>query len=134
MNTETANQEWFYSADGENYSHRELGDAIDEVCNNAYNEVPIGYIVYCGVGIKPEIIDLCDATDLIDTLGDRAYDWGGEHADDFPNVSKEAIVELNELLKGWYNKHLDVNFWRIDTKTVKEYVITEDDIKERYYE
>jgi hypothetical protein len=128
-------QEWFYSTDGEEYNHREIEEAIDDVCDNVLEgETPLGRIVYCGVGIKPEPIELCDAADIIDTLADRAWDWGGEHADGFPNVSKEATDELNELLKLWYNKHLSVDFWRIDTKTVKEYVITEEDVKERYYE
>lgn len=125
-------EEIFYSADGETYNHSEIEDAIDELyCNTLEDETIVGNVIYYGVGIRPEPIKLCDAVDIIDTLGNRAYDWGGEYADDFPNVSKEATDELNELLKGWYNKHLSVNFWKIDTKTIKEYIITEEDVKER---
>lgn len=128
-----ADQELFYSTDGEDYSHSELQEAIDELYNNTLEgETILGNIVYYGVGIKPEPIKLCDARDVMDTVADRAWDWGGEHADGFlDGIAKEALDELNELLTGWYNKHLSVNFWKIDTKTIKKYIITEEDVKER---
>lgn len=127
-----ADQEIFYSADGETYNHSEIEDAISELYwNTLEDETIVGNVIYYGVGTRPEPIKLFDADDVLEWLGDRATDMVGECADDFPNVSKEATDELNELLKGWYNKHLTVDFWQIDPKTIKEYVITKEDVKER---
>ena len=132
MSMETDKQEWFYSTDGENYIYFTIEDAINGIYNDySKADPPIGSIVYCGVGIKPNPSELCNAEDIIETMRDRAWDWGGEHAQDFPNVSKAAIGRLDALLNEWYNEYVTVDFWQIDTKTIKEYIITEEDIKER---
>lgn len=83
--------------------------------------------LYFGV-LEENDVGLIDADDIITILAERAYDNHGEAAEDYPNVDKEAIDELQSLLDTWVEKHCKPNFFVV--KDIKEYIITEQDIKD----
>ncbi len=55
-----------------------------------------------------------NADDIIEIMATNAGDNAGEVADDWPNVSKEAQVELTELLAVWAREHAPCEFWIAD--------------------
>ncbi|WP_222833265.1 hypothetical protein [Pseudomonas sp. SC3(2021)] len=48
--------------------------------------------------------------DIIEMLGERAYDDVGEVAEDWPDVSAEARQELDAILGAWVSKHCAATF------------------------
>lgn len=67
-----------------------------------------------------------DAGDVIDHMANQAYDYGGEYAEYYPDVSDEAKEELNvqlvALLEAWCQKHeVSPSFYQVSN--VKEYPI-----------
>lgn len=55
-----------------------------------------------------------DADDIIETMGERAYDEAGEAAEEYPDVSEAARIELGDFLRGWVEKHAKPDFWVAD--------------------
>ena len=112
-----------WSADNETFNCETLGELID---NNA-DELKPGVTVYVADAEPPNIALLCDANDVLETIGCRADDMANEYAEDCARVSAEAKVELNALLAGWIQKHCSLNFWTV--RNAKEYVLTEADFE-----
>jgi hypothetical protein len=110
-----------WSRDGENFSCLSLSDLLD-----TYDELKPGDIVYVAEAVPPAIGRLCDAEDVIDMIHDRAYDIGGDYAEDCANVGTDAKAELNALLTAWIQKHCTLNFWEV--KNERTYEITADDL------
>ena len=111
-----------WSIDEEGFNYSDLGDLID----NNRDELTVGQKVWFGDAVPPKYKHLCDADDIIEMMGERAYDYVSEHADNFPNVSKEAIDELDLLLLGWQEKHCPITFYIVEN--IKEYIITDEDL------
>ena len=111
------------SVDNETFNCETLGELLD---NNA-DELKAGMTVYVADAEPPNIALLCDADDVLETIGCRADDMAGEYAEDCARVSAEAKVELNALLAAWIQKHCSLNFWTV--RNAKEYVLTEADFK-----
>jgi hypothetical protein len=109
-----------WSANQEDFIYETLGDLLD-----ANDELEAGSTVYVGEAESPSYKQLCSADDVIEMMGERAYDVGGEWAEDFPDVTKEAVQELDALLLAWMQKHCHINFWTVNN--VKPYVLTEED-------
>lgn len=109
-----------WSVNEEDFQYEHLGDLLAE-----NDELQVGNTVYVGEAVKPELSHFCDADDVITMMGERAYDIGGEWAEDFPDCTKEAEKELDALLLAWMEKHCTVNFWTV--KNIKPYVLTESD-------
>ena len=116
---DTADEYW--ARDEEHFSYGSLGELLD--CND---DLQVGDTVYTGNGITPNPAEWVDADDVIEQLACRAYDEGGEFAEDYPEVSKEAKAELHELLAAWARKHCTPTFYLI--KNVREYEITAEDL------
>ena len=112
-----------WSMDNETFNHATLGDLLDE-----NDELVVGSTVYVGIASHPEPGDLVDADDVITMIGERAYDIAGEYADDYPDVTKEAVAELTEFIAAWIGKHCPPTFYQV-SKT-HEYVLTTDDFGE----
>lgn len=111
-----------WSVSGDEFDAESLQDLFDNY------ELKDGDVVYYGEAVKPTIKQLIDANDICDMLTDRAWDLVGEYAEDFPNVSKEAIAELDSLLQSWLTQHCPINFYQVIN--TREYVITATDIKD----
>lgn len=111
-----------WSGDGEDFNYQTLGDLLD----THGDTLEPGSVVYVGEAHHPSARVLCDADSVIEGIGERAYDIGGEYAEDFPGVSQEARDELQALLEAWLDKHASVTFYEV--KNVREYVITANDL------
>lgn len=98
--------------------------SLEEVIKN--DNLKAEDTVWTGIAQDFDTSSLIDASDIIDMLSERAYDNLGECAEDFPNVSKEAIKELNDFLKDWIRKHDSTPYYIV--KNVEEIILTQEDI------
>lgn len=92
------------------------------------DELKEGDTVYFGTAATPPATAFINATDVIEMMGERAYDEFGEHAEDFPSMTAEAKAELEALLSDWVARHCHTTFYRITDVT--EYVLTAEDIQD----
>lgn len=115
----TADQRW--SRDGESYNYDSLGELLD--CNDDTQE---GDVVHVGTAVVPDPAQWVDADDIIENLSCRADDTCGEFAEDYPEVSKEAKAELQDVLEAWARKHCTPTFYTIEDDS--EYIVTADDV------
>ncbi|MGU2444384.1 hypothetical protein ACTXHA_28625 [Burkholderia cenocepacia] len=115
-----------WSRDGETYSEDCLEALLD-----THSDLTVGDVVHFGEkeSIKPH--QLIDADDVIDLIGDRAYEVAGEFADGYPldTVKDEAKAELNALLAAWIEKHAKPTFYLVEKS--REHVITTEDMEGR---
>lgn len=110
-----------YSTDGEIFQY----DSVDELMTTEdIDSCVAGTVIFEG-----EVYDLgttwVDASDIIDLIGERWYDAGGEESDPF-EVSAEAIEELESFLQQWQENYAQPPFKGI--KYVLPYYITQDDL------
>lgn len=112
-----------WSANNEDFIYDNLQELLE--CEDG---VVAGSLVSVGNKEDACVNTLVDADDIIEMLGERAWDNFGEAAEDFPDVSTEAKAELNMLLQQWIDKHCRASFYWI--RNVRDYVVTEEDIKE----
>lgn len=128
MNAKTENNaapaaEECWSVDEENFNARTL----DELIGN--HDLEVGAVVFRAEAMHPAPKELINADDIIETMGERAYDIAGEHGEDYPDVSTEAAQELNDVLATWITKHAAPTFYTV--KNVQPYTITEADVAPR---
>jgi hypothetical protein len=111
-----------WSTDECDFSYSTLGDLLD--CND---ELKAGAVVYVGTTVRQtssSYID--DADDIIERMGERAYDKHGEFAEDFPDVTKESKDELTAFLVAWADKYCEARFWGVEN--IRPYTITAEDL------
>lgn len=113
-----------WSRNNEDFTWDELDELLD-----SHDDLTVGDVVFVGDVAPVPIKYLCDADDVIDTMGDRAYDQVGEYADGYPDVTPEAKAELEALLAGWIEKHAKPTFYSVIN--VREHKITAADIEGR---
>lgn len=121
-----SDKEIAWSTDQENFSHESLGCALESL--ECAGELTEGRIVWFGDCRRPNPTKYITADDVLDTIGNAAYDDGGEHAEDYPEVSDEAKAELEAFLAEWLTKYCQPTFWMVDN--VKEYTVTAADVAE----
>ncbi|SMG00368.1 hypothetical protein [Burkholderia singularis] len=98
-NTEPKRTVW--SCDDETFNY----DTLAELLDTFFDKPEVGDVVFVGEVEPIPSMHLCDADDVIDLMGERAYDEVGEYADGYPDVTSEAKAELNALLARWIEKH-----------------------------
>jgi hypothetical protein len=111
-----------WSVDECDFEYETLGDLLD-----SNDELGVGDVVYVGTPVRhapSTFID--DADNIIERMGERAYDEHGEFADDYPDVTDEAKAELTAFLVAWADKHCDVRFYGVED--IREYAITAEDL------
>lgn len=113
-----------WSRDQENFNFRELSDLLD-----SYDELKPGDVVFVAEAVLPEPRRLCDADDVLDLIADRAYDIGGDYAEDCADVGLDGKAELNAFLDAWVKKHCALNFWEV--RNQREYELTADDFPQQ---
>ena len=106
-----------WSSDEENYNYTELQDIPD---------LEVGMTVYKGVAVHPTASSLIDVGEIIERISENAWEIAGEHSDGYPNVNKEAITVLQNMLEQWVNEYAKPHFYTV--KDVIRYVVTEDDL------
>lgn len=110
-----------WSTDEEDFNAGSLGELID-----MNSELRPGQTVWVGEPSYPESIELFDANDAIEQMGERACDIAGEYADGFPSVTVEQVKELGALIHSWIEKYARPTFYTV--KNVRPYVLTKNDI------
>jgi len=110
-----------WSFDKEDFRYRTLGDLID----SHDLDLKPGDTVWLADAVRPELSRFIDADDVMTTMGERAYDIAGEHAEGYPDVTKDAERELEALLAGWISKHCAPTFWTVEN--VRPYRLSNDD-------
>lgn len=118
----TPDETW--SADEELFNCDSLGDLLDE-----NDDLEVGATVWKGEKFPINTTGYVDAGDVIEMLGERAYDDVGEFAEDWPDVPDEARQELDALLSEWISKHCIATFYRV--RNVVEYKLTAEDFAGR---
>ena len=72
-----------------------------------------GFWIHSGHLVPLEAV-MPDVDDLLESMGERAYDEAGESAEGYPDVTNEARTELEGLLRGWCEKYARPEFWVAD--------------------
>lgn len=98
-----------WSLDGEEFNYDSLGDLLDA----RGDEVRPGHKVWRGTAKHPSMTDLADAERVIEDIGERAHDFGGEYADGFPEVSPEHAAKLQALLEQWLAECPSPRFYQV---------------------
>lgn len=109
-----------WSANEEDFREDSLGELLDN-----HDDLEPGRTVYFGIAVLPTTNQLCDADDIIEMIGERAYDFGGEYAEDFPNVTQDATDELQGFVATWIAKHCVPTFYQVEK--IQQRVLTADD-------
>ncbi len=110
-----------WSIDDENYNAHSLGELLD-----SHDYLKVGQDVFVADAIPATPETLVDADDIVEMFAERAYDEYGECAQDWPEVTEEAKVELDALLQAWAEKHCKALFWRVENS--RAYTLTADDL------
>lgn len=124
MPEETKSLDETWSANDEMFNCDSLGELLNE-----NDELELGDKVWRGDKFPVDITGYVDASDIIEMLGERAYDDVGEVAEDWPDVSAEARLELDALLGAWVSKHCTATFYRV--RNIVEYKLTAEDLADR---
>lgn len=119
--TDQSSKDEVWSRDDEFYAYQTLGDLLD-----SHDDLNVGDQVYVGEREDADPASFYDADDLIEHLGDRAYDNHGEAAEGWPDVPKEAKAEFDAFLAEWIAKWCPTNFYRV--LNTRSYTITAEDI------
>ncbi|KVF49547.1 MULTISPECIES: hypothetical protein [Burkholderia cepacia complex] len=123
-NTQAADVRVVWSRNNEDFTWDELDELLD-----THDDLAVGDVVFIGEVAPIQTKHLCDADDVIEMIGERAYDEVGEYADGYPDVMPEARAELDALLAGWIEKHAKPTFYSV--VNVRQYVITAADMEGR---
>ncbi|WP_069705228.1 hypothetical protein [Burkholderia seminalis] len=123
-NTQAADVRVVWSRNNEDFTWDELDELLD-----THDDLAVGDVVFIGEVAPIQTKHLCDADDVIEMIGERAYDEVGEYADGYPDVVPEARAELDALLAGWIEKHAKPTFYSV--VNVRQYVITAADMEGR---
>lgn len=113
-----------WSYDEEFFNFSDLGELID-----TYDDLEVGQVVYVGDRMPQDPAEWYSADDLIEAIGERAYDTCGECAEGWPDVTPEAKEEFETFLAAWIEKHCPVRFYSV--RNVRVYTLTEEDLSER---
>lgn len=112
-----------WSANDEDFNYCSL----DELLND-FPELKVGDVVYKAEAESPNILSMVSGDDIFELIQERAYDYGGEWAEDWCYyLDKEQEAELNKLLIGWAEGLPAVNFYQVGKS--EEYKLTETDLE-----
>lgn len=110
-----------WSVDGEEFTYDSLGDLLD----SRGDELRPGHKVWRGTAQLPTMSSLADAGNVIEDIAERAYDFGGEWAVDYPEVTPEHKAKLQALLEQWLAECPSPRFYQVTG--VAPYELTADD-------
>ncbi|ESH90761.1 hypothetical protein B551_0222585 [Cupriavidus sp. HPC(L)] len=98
-------------------------DSVDDLLDTYGDTLSAGDVVYVGEAHRPKAADLFRVDNVLDMIGEYAYEIGGDYAADFADSTPEAKAELEALIEGWIEKYLmPPRFYEV--KNVREYVLT----------
>jgi len=104
-----------YSENDEDYRDDGLETLFEQMIDKGTFRVGAEY--WRGEVRRREASEFFSADRVIEEANERAYDDGGDYAEDFADVSEEAKAELEVMLAAWANKHCPVNFFTVHAAT-----------------
>lgn len=119
-----------YSTDGEDFSCSDLGELIETLRNDHDDAELVGRDYYVGVKQQQSASHYFagNVGRLIDAARDLAHQECPEHTEDFAEfVGPAALKELDDLIKAWADKNVDVTFWTVEH--VEKVQLTEEDLE-----
>ena len=117
-----------WSVCGEEFTFDSLGDLLD----SRGDELRPGHKVWRGTALPPSLSSLVDTDRVIEDIGERAYDFGGEWADNYPEVTPEHKAKLQALLEQWLAECPSPRFYQVTDAT--PYVLAADDFTKEQLE
>lgn len=115
-----AEPEECWSLDEEDFNHQSLGDLI-----GTHEDLKPGDTVWVGEAVHPDAAQMVNVDSILENIGEAAYDIGGEHAEDYPDVTNEQSKELERLVADWLNRSCKTTFWTVTN--IKPYRLSADD-------
>ena len=110
-----------WSINNEDFNCESLAELLDE----NQGDIRPGQTVYRGTAKPPDARNLICADSVIEDVGQQAWDYGGEYAEDYPDVSPEHKAKLQALLESWLAECPAPRFYQV--VDAKPYVLTESD-------
>jgi len=123
-------RELVYSTDEEIYNDNEMCEAAERVFDDIAIKVGDVRTIYSGEKVPMAASGFLH--NLIEEMGERAYDECGEHCDSWPNTTKEQGDELEcqvkALIDKWADKHgIQPTFYMVtNVKEIKVRLTSED--------
>ncbi|ABM37586.1 hypothetical protein [Polaromonas naphthalenivorans] len=106
----------------EDFNYDSLADLL-----GSNDELAVGDTVYVADAVIPDPATYINADDILEQMGERAREDGGEYAEDYPDVSADAKQSLDAFVKGWARKHCTpTNFYKVSK--VRDYILTARDL------
>lgn len=109
------------------YSEDWCNDSLAEYVSD--RDLAEGAVIYRGEARKQKPSHYVpDADDIVSHMFERASD-DSEHADSFPDVTKEQEEQLEILLepiRAWVDRHCDVKFYEV--VDIQPYIVTAEDV------
>ena len=112
-----------WSANGEDFNY----ESLEELLDNEDFDYKAGDIVYKAIAKTPSFKSMVDVDSVIENIGERAYDYCGDYAEYYPEVSKEHKIKLQVFLEQWLSECPAPSFYMVVSD--KEYTLTEQDFK-----
>ncbi|WP_420994086.1 hypothetical protein ACKI2N_001830 [Cupriavidus sp. 30B13] len=107
-----------WSTDDEEFRHHSLEELLEE-----NDLLKVGDTVYLGQATYPDPAAFFDADDVLEMVGDRGADEGGEFADGYPDdLDEEATSQLDRFLQAWLRTHCAPRFFTVTNS--RPYVLT----------
>jgi hypothetical protein len=110
-----------YSRNEEDF-HEDLNDVLDDLERDGYLEV--GTPLWEGEIKRPTGAAMCFGVvdQVIDQIQSNAFEEADEHAGDWPNLPKEKLAELGDLIANWIDTNAPPHFFTV--QNVKQIEVT----------
>lgn len=118
-----------YSVDGENFFDREelIGRLMGKYRIKDKKDL-IGLKYHEGDKAYADVRSLISIDSIIDIINENAFEFGGEWAEDWPDLSDEEKKELENLIVEFLEKKSPCTFYQVENAVIK--TVTADDVKE----
>jgi len=115
-----------YSLDGESYNYTDRGEALTTLGDSSADGLQVGMTYHAGDSRQRAPSFYFSMSNLVENMGEAAYDDAGEFADGFPDMTKEKEAELNAIICNWLDRNVDVSFFTVENAETVE--VTEQDV------
>lgn len=116
---------WSKDEDIWDHAPEDMGEVLQEIQDEYEEGLQVGQVIYYGEKKEPSKVFIT-ADNIIEWISDVASDEGGDFSWDYPDVSPEQRKELEDFLVKWQEQFTPEWF---NVVNVKEYVVTEEDVK-----
>ena len=115
---------WSISTNGEDFTgeYESKEEAIAAGNESAWDDEKEGFSI--GRMVKPDVSSFVDVDFLLERVEESANDFGGEWAENYPQLDEKQREELGQLIANYIVKCDSPNFWGITD--IEEYETTEE--------